>query len=43
MHLYYKDICDALNYEILDLVKSGCKYIEIDEPVLARYPNEAFE
>jgi len=37
----YDDIVKALNSEILDLAKSGCVYIQIDEPILVRKPEEA--
>lgn len=37
----YDDIIEALNYEILHLANNGCKYIQIDEPVFARYPDNA--
>jgi len=35
------EIADALNTEILELVEAGCRYIQIDEPVFARKPEEA--
>jgi 5-methyltetrahydropteroyltriglutamate--homocysteine methyltransferase len=38
-----EDISNALNYEILDLVKNGCKYIQIDEPLLARTPKHKLD
>ncbi len=31
----------ALNSEVLALAKAGCQHIQIDEPVFARYPEEA--
>ena len=47
---YYNDqkilgaaIAEALNKEILSLANSGCKYIQIDEPLFARYPEKAIE
>lgn len=33
-----EDLAQAINYEILDLVEIGCKHIQIDEPLFARYP-----
>ncbi len=36
-----KDLAEALNYEIKALVKAGCDWIQIDEPVFARYPKKA--
>ena len=45
---YYKskiqlgnDLAIAINAEIKRLVKAGCKYIQVDEPLFARKPNEA--
>ena len=35
------DLALALNKEIKALVDAGCKYIQIDEPVFARKPEEA--
>jgi 5-methyltetrahydropteroyltriglutamate--homocysteine methyltransferase len=37
------DIAEALNKEILELVKAGCRHIQIDEPVFARKPEEALD
>ncbi len=31
----------ALNEEVLALVEAGCTWIQVDEPVFARYPDEA--
>lgn len=36
-----EDIANALNVEIRALAKMGCRYIQIDEPVFARYPDKA--
>lgn len=38
-----KDLAQAINVEIKRLVKVGCKYIQVDEPLFARKPNEAIE
>ena len=45
---YYEDeeklgaaLAAALNQEILALVQAGCRWIQIDEPVFARYPDKA--
>eukprot|EP00164_Ancoracysta_twista_P007693 GFYU01010965.1.p1 GENE.GFYU01010965.1~~GFYU01010965.1.p1 ORF type:complete len:363 (+),score=124.68 GFYU01010965.1:100-1188(+) len=42
-----KALCDdmvkVINREVLALVKSGCKYIQIDEPLFARMPEKALE
>ncbi len=45
---YYKsdkklgqDLAKALNVEVKRLVKAGCKYIQVDEPLFARKPEEA--
>ncbi len=37
------DMAAALNAEVLALVDAGCKYIQIDEPVFARYPERALD
>lgn len=37
------DLADAINYEILDLVKNGQTVIQIDEPLFARLPDDANE
>jgi 5-methyltetrahydropteroyltriglutamate--homocysteine methyltransferase len=34
----YQDLASVINEEVLDLVKNGCKFIQIDEPLLARKP-----
>ena len=34
---------DALNSEILALVKAGCRFIQLDEPVFTRYIPEALD
>ena len=33
----------AINVEILDLVNAGCKWIQIDEPLFARFPDDALQ
>jgi len=33
----------CINKAVLDLVNNGCKYIQIDEPVLVRYPDRAID
>ncbi|HET6519932.1 MAG TPA: cobalamin-independent methionine synthase II family protein [Geminicoccaceae bacterium] len=35
------DIADALNKEVRALAAAGCLYVQIDEPALARRPDEA--
>ena len=35
------DLIKVINQEILSLAKHGCKYIQLDEPVLMRYPEDA--
>lgn len=35
------DLAAALNVEVLSLAKAGCRHIQIDEPVFARYPTDA--
>ena len=37
------DIATALNQEVLALAEAGCKYIQIDEPLFARKPQEALD
>ena len=36
-------IAEALNKEVLSLANAGCKHIQIDEPLFARYPEKATE
>lgn len=46
---YYKNnekqlseiLVKAINREVVALSKAGCKYIQIDEPVMVRYPEKA--
>ena len=38
-----QDLASAINIEIKRLVDSGCKYIQVDEPLFARKYNEANE
>ena len=35
-----KDLALALNVEIKRLVKAGCKYIQVDEPLFATAPRD---
>ncbi len=35
------DLAEAINVEIKRLVKAGCKYIQVDEPLFARKPENA--
>ncbi len=37
------DLAVALNQEIMALAEAGCQYIQIDEPVFARRPQEALD
>ena len=37
------DLGDALNAEVLALAEAGCKYIQIDEPIFARRPQDALD
>ncbi len=37
------DLAVALNVEVLALAEAGCRQIQIDEPVLARKPDEALD
>ena len=37
------DLAAALNQEVLALADAGCRYIQIDEPVFARRPEEALD
>ncbi len=34
-------LAEALNVEIKDLAEAGCKWIQVDEPLFARYPDKA--
>ncbi len=36
-----RDLADAINYEVRALADAGCRYIQIDEPILARQPDNA--
>ena len=36
-----EDLAAALNVEIRDLADAGCTWIQVDEPVFARYPEKA--
>jgi len=36
-----RDLADAINYEVRALSDAGCRYIQIDEPLFARKPDEA--
>ena len=35
------DLASALNKEVKALAEAGCRYIQVDEPVFARKPEEA--
>ena len=35
------DLATAINSEIYNLAEAGCRYIQIDEPIFARKPDEA--
>ncbi|MGI9621720.1 MAG: cobalamin-independent methionine synthase II family protein [Acidimicrobiales bacterium] len=37
------DLATALNVHVLSLVSAGCRYIQIDEPLMARKPDIALE
>jgi len=36
-------LADAINGDVLALADAGCRHIQIDEPVFARYPEEALD
>ena len=38
-----RDIALALNEEVRDLARAGCRHIQIDEPLFARYPSRALD
>ena len=38
-----KDFAEAINIEIKRLDQAGCKYIQVDEPLFARKPEEALD
>ena len=40
-HEMGEDLADAINVEIKRLVDAGCKYIQVDEPLFARKPENA--
>ena len=35
------DLADALNHEVRALAEAGCRFIQIDEPIFARKPDQA--
>ena len=35
------DLVSCINQEVLELARVGCKHIQIDEPVMMRYPDKA--
>ena len=37
------DLAEALNKEVKALAEAGCQYIQVDEPVFARKPEEALD
>lgn len=37
------DLADALNAEVQALAEAGCKFIQIDEPIFARRPQDALD
>ncbi len=39
----HRDLCEALNFEIRALADAGCRYIQVDEPLFARKPDEALD
>ena len=48
VNLYYDseeelaaDLVTAINQEVLELARAGCEYIQLDEPVMMRYPDKA--
>ncbi len=38
-----RDLADALNVEIRALANAGCRYIQVDEPLFARLPDQALD
>ncbi len=38
-----EDLASALNSEVLALAEAGCRYIQIDEPIFARKPEQALD
>ncbi len=36
-----RDLAEAINVEIRDLTEAGCRWIQIDEPLFARFPDKA--
>ncbi|MCP4329313.1 MAG: cobalamin-independent methionine synthase II family protein [Alphaproteobacteria bacterium] len=38
-----RDLAGALNFEIRALAEAGCRFIQIDEPVFARNPDDALQ
>jgi len=38
-----KDLSNCINIELKKLAEAGCKYVQIDDPVLVRYPDKALQ
>ena len=43
LKIFGRDVAAALNQEVMQLAEAGCKHIQIDEPLFARYPEKALE
>lgn len=41
MKFLCRDLAQSINYEVRALSEAGCRYIQIDEPLFARKPEEA--
>ena len=38
-----RDLAEAINVEVCALAEAGCRYIQVDEPLFARKPQEALD
>ena len=38
-----EDLIKCINMEVVALAKAGCKFIQIDEPLLVRHPDIALD
>lgn len=38
-----RDLADALNTQVRALAEAGCRFIQVDEPIFARKPDEALD
>ena len=39
----HRDLVSVINRKILELVAQGCKNVQIDKPVMMRYPHQTLQ